>query len=105
MSLLAKLANTYRKKFPELKFSVKRPKLDTSFELTGFSRKDGKFIIEICATHKDDIACFLLSHALAHAISWHSSQPPEDPHGQPFWDAYKVTYKIYEDFCDKTNSA
>ncbi len=103
MNLLKKLANRYRKEFPQLKFSVRRVSLSKSFELTGFVYADGKFVIEICKSHKDDMACFLLAHALAHAISWHLCQPPEDPHGRPFWDAYERTYKIYEQFCDEVS--
>lgn len=100
--LVRRLSNQYRKAFPQLKFSVKRVPLSKNFELTGFTYADGKFVIEICKSHKDDMACFLLAHAIAHATSWHLC-PPEEPHAKPFWDAYQMTYKIYEEFCDKVS--
>lgn len=103
MSLLKKLAGLYRRKFPDLKFTVRRPKLESDFGLTGFDKKKGRFIIEICSSYDEAIACFILCHELSHAISWHACQPPEEPHGQPFWDAYKKTYSIYEEFCDSHN--
>lgn len=102
IDLLKRLAARYRRAYPQLKFSVKRVKLDMDFSLTGHRTEDGAFIIEIDKHERPTVACFILAHEIAHAISWHLC-PPEEPHAKPFWDAYERTYMIYEKFCDEVN--
>lgn len=98
--LVKRLANRYRRNYPYLKFSIKRVALPHYFALTGL--KDGLFVIEIDKNCREDMACFIMAHEIAHCLTFHQC-PPEDPHADPFWEAYKPAYKIYEKFCDEVS--
>jgi hypothetical protein len=101
MDLLKKLAARYRKEFPGLKFRVHRKPLSQNLGLTSLRFKDGVFFIEIDENASDQATW--LSHEVAHAISWHLD-PPDQPHGPAFWNAWQKTWAIYESFCDEVNS-
>jgi Zn-dependent peptidase ImmA (M78 family) len=94
MSRLAKLANRYRKQYPHLPFSVRREEVDKG--CFAYCQKVGeKFLIAIDKQLPEAFAIFLLPHELAHAIAYHE----EDEHGDQFWAAYRINYRIYEQFC------
>ncbi len=100
INIVRRLAGRFRKEYPYLKFSIRRKNLPTDFSLTGLS--DGGFLIEIDRGVRDDVACFIMAHEIAHCLTYHQC-PIDKPHDGPFWDAYKRTYEVYEKFCDDVN--
>jgi hypothetical protein len=94
-NLVARFANTIRKKYPHLKFRIKRAVLKDAFATTHLVPETGTYIITIDRDIKQDLATFLLAHEISHSISWHAE--PEE-HGPAFWAAYQIVYKLYEEF-------
>jgi hypothetical protein len=103
MTLLARLARRYRREFPGIRFRVRRSALKTELGVTGLRHRDGVFTVELDQSLPEAAMLILLSHEVAHVISWHLD-PPERPHGPAFWAAHQRTYEIYEKFCDEVNS-
>jgi hypothetical protein len=94
-NLVARFANKLRKRYPHLKFRIKRAVLKDAFATTHLVPETGTYIITIDRDIKQDLATFLLAHEISHSISWHAE--PEE-HGPAFWAAYQIVYKLYEEF-------
>ena len=94
-NLVARLAARYRKRFPYLKFRVKRKRMPTMF---GYCQQteDG-FLVVLDSTLSQEYAIFVLPHEIAHAISFHAD---DIEHGDNFWTTYRKTYEVYEEFLD-----
>jgi hypothetical protein len=88
------LAARYRKEFPALRLRIRRKRvMDGCFALTWH---DGQsFRIDLLANYPDDVQAFMLAHEVAHCLSWHEKG---DHHGDAFWAAYRLTYRIYEEW-------
>ena len=94
-NLVARFAHKLRKRYPHLKFRIRRATLKTAFATTHLVPETGTYIITIDREIKQDLATFLLAHEICHGISWHA-EPQE--HGPAFWAAYQAVYSIYEEF-------
>jgi hypothetical protein len=93
VNVLSRLAAYYRRRFPDLKFRIVRAKLVEDFATT--HADNGRFIITLDRKLPQDVACFILSHELAHGLSWHMDT---EEHGPAFWAAYQKTYDEYLKF-------
>lgn len=94
-NLVARFANKLRKRYPHLKFRIRRQRLSDAFATTHLQSETGTYIITIDQEIKQDLATFLLAHEISHTISWHA-EPQE--HGPAFWAAYQAVYALYEEF-------
>jgi predicted metal-dependent hydrolase len=94
-NLVARFANKIRKKYPHLKFRIRRQRLSDAFATTHLEANSGTYIITIDREIKPDLAAFLLAHECAHGLSYLVDSLE---HGPAFWSAYADTYAIYEDF-------
>jgi predicted metal-dependent hydrolase len=94
-NLLSSLAAKFRKRYPDLKVRIVRKRLEGAFALTHIDLVQERFVIEIDKALSQPVACFILAHEWAHAVSWHLD-PPDRIHGPAFWKAYEETYDIYE---------
>jgi Zn-dependent peptidase ImmA (M78 family) len=94
-NIVAQLARMIRRKYPQLKFRIRRAVLSGAFATTHLIPESGMFIVTIGKEVKPDLAAFLLAHEISHAISWHADT---DEHGDAFWAAYRRVYAIYEAF-------
>lgn len=94
-NIVARLANKIRRKYPHLKFRIRRARLSNAFATTHLVSETGTFIITIDKEVQPSLAAFLLVHEISHTISWHADA---EEHGEGFWAAYKSAYRLYEDF-------
>ena len=94
-NIVSQLANRIRRRYPHLKFRIKRAVLSDAFATTHLHAATGTYIITIDKEIKPDLAAFLLAHEISHAISWHGDS---DEHGDAYWAAYRQVYAIYETF-------
>jgi hypothetical protein len=94
-NLVARFANKIRKKYPHLKFRIRRQRLSDAFATTHLHAESGTYIITIDKEIKPDLAAFLLAHECAHCCAWHMDT---EEHGESFWTAYRSIYAIYEEF-------
>jgi hypothetical protein len=94
-NIVARLANKLRRRYPHLKFRIRRASLKDAFATTHLHAETGTYIITIDREIKADLAAFLLVHEISHGISWHCD--PEE-HGPAFWEAYKAAYAVYEEY-------
>lgn len=95
---VARLANKIRKKYPHLKFRIRRQRLRDAFATTHLHAETGTYIVTIDKDIKPDLAAFLLAHEVSHALSF---LVDEKEHGPAFWAAYEKVYEIYEEFVAK----
>ena len=94
-NLVARLANKIRKKYPHLKFRIRRQRLRDAFATTHLHAETGTYIVTIDKDIKPDLAAFLLAHECSHCAAWHMDT---EEHGESFWAAYRSMYAIYEEF-------
>ena len=94
-NLVARFANKIRKKYPHLKFRIRRQRLTDAFATTHLEANSGTYIITIDREIKPDLAAFLLAHESAHALSYLVDSME---HGPAYWAAYRDTYAVYEEF-------
>jgi predicted metal-dependent hydrolase len=94
-NLVARLANKIRRKYPHLKFRIKRARLLDAFATTHLVAETGLYVITIDREVPQSLAAFLVAHEAAHAASWHMET---EEHGPAFWSAYQSIYKLYEEF-------
>jgi predicted metal-dependent hydrolase len=94
-NIVARLANKIRRKYPHLKFRIRRAVLKDAFATAHLHAETGTYIITIDRDIKADLAAFLLVHEAAHCLSFLVDSAE---HGPAFWAAYQGTYAIYEDF-------
>ena len=99
-NIVARLANKIRKKYPYLKFRIRRAVLTDAFATAHLHAKTGTYIITIDKNIKADLAAFLLVHEAAHCLSF---LVDSEEHGPAFWSAYQGTYAIYEDFTSSSH--
>jgi hypothetical protein len=96
-NLVARFANKLRKRYPHLKFRIKRAVLKDAFATTHLAADTGTYIITIDRDIKPDLATFLLAHEASHCLSF---TVDAETHGPHFWAAYAAVYKLYEDFVE-----
>jgi len=94
-NIVARLANKIRRKYPHLKFRIRRQRLLDAFATAHLQAHDGTYIITIDREIKPDLAAFLLVHECAHCASYNMET---EEHGPSFWLAYRDMYAIYSEF-------
>jgi predicted metal-dependent hydrolase len=94
-NIVARLANKLRRRYPHLKFRIRRAPLKDAFATTHLHAETGTYIITIDREIKADLAAFLLVHEAAHTLSY---LVDTEEHGPAFWAAYQGTYRLYEEY-------
>lgn len=94
-NLVARFANKLRKRYPHLKFRIRRQRLSDAFATAHLHSESGTYIITIDQEIKQDLATFLLAHEIAHCLTY---LVESEEHGPAFWAAYQAVYALYEEF-------